>query len=540
MDADALTRRVATRYAKEFPSEEALKQYLKDHPGADRKRHTVQKAPTKPSEAEKPGDKKPEPEKSEVKKPEPEKPEVKKPEPEKPEVKKPEPEAAPKKSWKDRFKGLSDKARKVVESAGKGAQQFLEDDAFRKKALQKATSALAKSPKKFVHSLIATAKEEAHEFKVASGGVKEVLKGGKMSAKQKKAFKTVATHMAITGAAAALTSTGVLAGAASFSGGLSRHIAAKAVARTLEHLHILDELGHIGTGLAEILSRVASEEGEADPETAMAQLVLAAVTREVDALDDEGIKAGLEDAAESGDKEAALTLRVAARYQRTARSCPIRTQLYGGLPSGGNFNASKELEIGAQRIAEAIHCLLGSLGRNTKRYDDKSPDLGAAWDQMQHVEGAHLKEELGIIEYVLKEYVRPVYTQQINMHLDPNVADQFRKPEYVEADRQSVDGMMERSPGVAKRLITVAKSNQARLEADKDEYPEEVFRSAYFAYEAAIHLGQAWLKEIPGGWPQRKIDNPLADSKLRSTVHTLSGWINKLLHADFAEWAERA
>lgn len=44
------------RYATEFPNDKALKQYLKEHPDADRSKHTVKKKETKPkvdaSEAE--------------------------------------------------------------------------------------------------------------------------------------------------------------------------------------------------------------------------------------------------------------------------------------------------------------------------------------------------------------------------------------------------------------------------------------------------------------------------------------------------------
>jgi len=44
-----LIERVICRYAMEFPTEEAKAQYLKDHPGADKAKHTVKKT-EKPSE----------------------------------------------------------------------------------------------------------------------------------------------------------------------------------------------------------------------------------------------------------------------------------------------------------------------------------------------------------------------------------------------------------------------------------------------------------------------------------------------------------
>jgi len=38
-----MAQRVASRFATEFPSEEALKDYLHEHPGADKSKHTVKK-----------------------------------------------------------------------------------------------------------------------------------------------------------------------------------------------------------------------------------------------------------------------------------------------------------------------------------------------------------------------------------------------------------------------------------------------------------------------------------------------------------------
>jgi len=40
---DRVVRRYAARWATEFPSEEALKKYLREHPDADKSKHTVKK-----------------------------------------------------------------------------------------------------------------------------------------------------------------------------------------------------------------------------------------------------------------------------------------------------------------------------------------------------------------------------------------------------------------------------------------------------------------------------------------------------------------
>lgn len=72
---------------------------------------------------------------------------------------------------------------------------------------------------------------------------------------------------------------------------------------------------------------------------------------------------------------------------------------YGGFPSGGGFNAYMEYEIGAQRIAEACHCIIGSCSRlHTSDYLTG--------------ETMHMEEEINIIKRVLDEYSKPIYIIQ--------------------------------------------------------------------------------------------------------------------------------
>jgi outer membrane biosynthesis protein TonB len=201
----SLTERVvqrATRQAKEFTSPEALREYLKEHPDADKAKHTVKKPGG-------PGKKQPPPIPDAAKKkqvPPAPKPEVKKEEPKapKPEAKKPEAKKphhdehgdhdeheAPKgakpgrlETWKDTLKGLSDAAQSFAKSAPKAIKSFLGDHEFRKNTLKEAGSHLAKTPKKMLDNLVDTAKHEVKEFKDAAAGVKSVLSGGKMTKHQ--------------------------------------------------------------------------------------------------------------------------------------------------------------------------------------------------------------------------------------------------------------------------------------------------------------------------------------------------------------------
>ena len=107
--------------------------------------------------------------------------------------------------------------------------------------------------------------------------------------------------------------------------------------------------------------------------------------------------------------------------------CPIRGAIYGGIPSGGDFLATTEYEVAASNIAEAAHCILGSLG---KRIGALAGDMDKSeWEGMVYGETEHLTEEIGIIVKALEEYQRDVYTRQINDidQYKPEHQDRIRK-----------------------------------------------------------------------------------------------------------------
>jgi hypothetical protein len=176
----------------------------------------------------------------------------------KPEPKTEENVKTPKKSWKERMKGLGAKALDFVKSAPKDVQKFIEDEGHRRKVLQGIHKSLVEAPEKLVKNAIHTVKEEIHEYKEAGAGVKAVIKGGKMTSSQKKAFKKVAIHMAISIAASAVISSGPLGIASTFAKGTAKTLAMKAVARALEHVAVLEEVGHIGHGVSGFISHLAS------------------------------------------------------------------------------------------------------------------------------------------------------------------------------------------------------------------------------------------------------------------------------------------
>lgn len=268
--APEIVLRVAARYqrqAREFTSPEALKDYLHEHPQADKSKHTVKDH----GEDDHGGGHEDE---------------------------------APKKSWRERLKGLSEKAANFVKNAPKAVHKFIEDENFRRKTAQDAHKALTEAPEKFVKGALKTVKDEIKEYKEAGQGIAALMKGEKMNAHQKKALKTVATHMAIGVAAAALTASGPLAAAGMLGKGMAKHVAMKAVSNMLGKAHVLEELGHIGHGVKHILEKFAAEKKEPTTDEVLSNLVAAAVAKELEGgISDADLKEAIEEAAK-GSKEA--------------------------------------------------------------------------------------------------------------------------------------------------------------------------------------------------------------------------------------------
>lgn len=286
---EALALRVAARYqrhAREFGSPEALRDYLHEHPQADKSKHTVVKKDHDDHGDDHGGEHKEE----------------------------------PKKSWKERLKGLSEKASNFIKNAPKTVHKFIEDESFRKKTAQDAHKALVETPEKFAKKALTAAKEEVKEFKEAGHGIAALMKGKKMTGHQKKALKTVATHMAISVAAAAMTASGPLAAAGMVGKALVKHVALKSVSNLLGKAHVLEELGHIGHGVHHLLDKLAAEKKD-DPEEVLMNLIAAAVAKELEGgISDADLKeafAAMEDEEDEGKK--AASWKVAAEPADTLR-----------------------------------------------------------------------------------------------------------------------------------------------------------------------------------------------------------------------------
>jgi hypothetical protein len=231
----------------------------------------------------------------------------------------PSQDAGPKKSWKERLQGLGQKARDFVANAPKEAKKFIEDDTFRRNTLMGVHKILTEAPEKIVKNVVKTVKHEIHEYKEAGEGISAAIHGKKMSTSQKKAVKTVAIHLAIGVAAAALTASSPLAAGGALVKGMSRHIAMKSVARALGHLHVLQEVGHIGHGVSGLMTHLAStnnpqvflfraadeaaEGGDPDVDNVFGNFITASVAKEMEGFDAAAMENSLKAMDEDDEEE---------------------------------------------------------------------------------------------------------------------------------------------------------------------------------------------------------------------------------------------
>ena len=170
---------------------------------------------------------------------------------------------------------------------------------------------------------------------------------------------------------------------------------------------------------------------------------------------------------------------------------------YGGIPAGGGFDSNTEYEIGAQRIAEECHCILGSLGK-IKRRDKyfRTPEYSGL-----KYEKGHIEEELGLIIKDVEEYSKPVYTRQLQEN----------------PDGIYVQEMMNEAPVAAKHLQTLAKEKISKL--DPNNKPA-VLQTAKSTYEVLIALGEAMEHSLENGIPSHN-QSAFKDYKLHNCIKTL-------------------
>lgn len=143
---------------------------------------------------------------------------------------------------------------------------------------------------------------------------------------------------------------------------------------------------------------------------------------------------------------------------------------YGGIRPGGGYKSNTEYEIGFQLIAEATHCILGSLVKI------QNSRLGMQWAD---VETEHITEEMSLILRYQEEYSQSMYN-----------SPRLFSGEYAE---KSKDSILYNSM----RLHEQAKCYLDGLKAHKSEIYPEIYPIAVKCYELLIALsksGALWIE----------------------------------------------
>lgn len=185
----------------------------------------------------------------------------------------------------------------------------------------------------------------------------------------------------------------------------------------------------------------------------------------------------------------------------TASACPLRSRLYGGIPSGGGYKPHTEYEIGALTIAEATHCILGSLGKWGH---------GVSWEHVLSVEKQHIFEERDIIVEAQREYSRDVYERQLETYLS-RPGDQW--------GRESVLAIQRNSP----LLKATSEDALDELRQGYSSYDGRVYAMAEACYKLLIALATAMQDSVDAAILRKKLRfNALGSRSVESHVRALS------------------
>jgi len=163
--------------------------------------------------------------------------------------------------------------------------------------------------------------------------------------------------------------------------------------------------------------------------------------------------------------------------------------MYGGLPSFGGFQPFTEYEVGLGRIAEALHCIMGALGR--------AIDVKALESEVEHI-----SEELGKVRWFTDEYSRDIYTRRL-----------WEKSKYRE---QSTDDIVQ----AGQRLKT--RVNEYAGTIYHCPHPLTFIEIAVACYYCAYDLGSAAqrsaVKYVREGPP---LENALHNEQYKKSVQKL-------------------
>jgi hypothetical protein len=184
------------------------------------------------------------------------------------------------------------------------------------------------------------------------------------------------------------------------------------------------------------------------------------------------------------------------------------------MPSVGGFGCDTEFEVGAQVVAEAMHCILGSLHRGVLR---NRGDF--------YLENSHISEECGIIVRAMKEYSRPLYPQRLE---EGHLMQRFNGNREAVADAMgyaasSVDSIRLAAP----RLMARAEGARTRLDPS---LPPDVRHLAEACYDGLAALADA-MQQAVAQWP-RNVSPAFAAPALVAAVTVIRDRVDHFIDAN--------
>lgn len=163
------------------------------------------------------------------------------------------------------------------------------------------------------------------------------------------------------------------------------------------------------------------------------------------------------------------------------------------MPTGGRFGPYTEYELAAQNMAEAAHCILGSLAK----LNSNTP----FW-----MEKGHIKEEMGIIERAMKEYTRDVYLGRV-----------FRP----ENAKKTIESVKKAAPRLEKDAMS------ARRRVSKN-LPKEIQDLAKYAYDFLVLLARKLLDSVEQ-IEKGNMVNAYRNTILQASVKNLRKMVDRFL-----------
>ena len=313
-----------SKRATEFSSPEALKDYLKAHPDADKTKHTVQKQEEGSGKSEDDGG---------------------------------EGIKAKLTSFLGKVKGAKANIVEAIKKAPEQVQKFVADPAARKVVLSKIGDHLKDSPKTIAKKVLESAKAELGDIKHATKASAKLFKKppGPFSKEDKAAFYSASSYL-VGAALSAMPPVGsAMMAAGAIGSSFAKHVAIKAVHEVLDKGFLHYEWAETAAHILHHVASVTAAEDEGTDEDAQMQAFSEAMLRvigdKLKGISDEDMQKILQGAEipdDEDDKEASVR-------PRRARKETVMSDFWGSL---GNLGAERTAASLDQFLSGAVDTTL--------------------------------------------------------------------------------------------------------------------------------------------------------------------------------------